>query len=200
MTNILVATRNRGKLRELQQIFAGLALTLLTLDDVGITTEIAETGTTYAENARLKAEGYLQLSGLPTIADDSGLEVAALKGAPGVYSARYGDVTGEAQNAYLLKQLEGFPFHERLARFVCVLALARPGGATVFVEGTWYGAIELAPRGTGGHGYDPIFYVVDADKTAAELTPTEKNALSHRGIAGREAREVLAQWLEKGLL
>lgn len=197
---LLIATRNAGKAREFAQIFADLALPLRTLADLGIDDEIAETGTTFAENARLKAEGYMHLSGLPTLADDSGLEVEALQGAPGVYSARYGGVTGAAQLDYLLKQLEGVPFHARLARFVCVIALARPGGETVFVEGTLPGVIEHAPRGTGGFGYDPLFYVLDDDKTLAEMPPERKNAISHRAAAAHQAREVLARWQAEGVL
>jgi XTP/dITP diphosphohydrolase len=197
---LLIATRNAGKAREFAQIFADLALPLRTLADLGIDDEIEETGSTFAENARLKAEGYMRLSGLPTLADDSGLEVEALQGAPGVYSARYGGVTGAAQLDYLLKQLEGVPLHARLARFVCVIALARPGGETAFVEGTLPGVIEHAPRGTGGFGYDPLFYVLDDDKTLAEMPPERKNAISHRAAAAHQAREVLARWQAEGVL
>ncbi|MCU0491912.1 MAG: XTP/dITP diphosphatase [Chloroflexaceae bacterium] len=194
MNTLLIATHNKGKLREFAQIFAGLDWQLRSLDDLGISEEIEETGTTFHENARLKAEGYMALSGLPTLADDSGLEVAALKGEPGVYSARYGGVTGPAQLEYLLKQLEGVPFHDRLARFVCVIALARPGAETEFVEGTLPGVIEFEPKGTGGFGYDPLFYVLDADMTLAEMPPERKNAMSHRAQAAQAAREVLAGW------
>lgn len=198
MSELLIATRNPGKLREFAQIFADLGLQLLTLADLGIEHEVEETGDTFYENARLKAEGYLELSGLPTLADDSGLEVAALNGAPGVHSAYYGGVKGPAQLDYLLKQMEGIPFHERLARFVCVIALARPGGETEFVEGTLPGVIELAPRGAEGFGYDPLFYVLDEDKTLAELSTTRKNQISHRAVAAREARPVLARWSAEG--
>jgi XTP/dITP diphosphohydrolase len=194
MTQLLIATHNPGKLREYAQIFAGIGLTLHTLDDVGITSEIEETGTTFIENARLKAEGYMQLSGLPTLADDSGLEVAVLNGAPGVYSARYGGVSGRAQLEYLLKQLDGVPFHARLARFVCVIALARPAGETEFVEGVLPGVIEFEPRGSGGFGYDPLFYVLDENCTMAELPPERKNEISHRAVAARQARPILERW------
>lgn len=200
MTHILIATRNPGKLREFAQIFADVGVGLRSLDDLGISTEVEETGTTFAENARLKAETYMHLSGMPALADDSGLEVAALNGEPGVYSARYGGVTGAAQLEYLLKKLEGVPFHARLARFVCVIALARPTGPTEFVEGTLPGVIEFAPRGTGGFGYDPIFYLLDEDKTLAELPPERKNAISHRAAAAREARAVLTRWQAEGFL
>lgn len=200
MTELLIATRNTGKLREFAQIFADRGLELRTLDDLGISNEIAETGETFTENARLKAEGYMQLSGLPTLADDSGLEVAALNGAPGVDSAHYGGVSGAAQLEYLLQQLAGVPFHARVARFVCVIALAHPRSATEFCEGTLPGVIELAPRGTGGFGYDPLFYVLDENQTLAELPAERKNAISHRAAAAREASVVLARWQASGLL
>ncbi len=194
MKELLIATHNAGKLSEFAQIFAGLPLTLRSLDDLGITTEIEENGTTFHENARLKAEGYMHLSGFPTLADDSGLEVAALNGAPGIYSARYGGVRGRAQLEYLLTQLEGVPFHARLARFFCVIALAHPHHPTEFVEGAVHGVIEFAPRGEGGFGYDPLFYLLDEDKTMAELPPERKNAISHRAVAARQARQLLERW------
>lgn len=199
MTDLLIATRNAGKLREFTAIFDGLGGSLRTLDDVGIADDVEETGSTFAENARMKAESYMRLSGLVTLADDSGLEVAALNGAPGIYSARYGGVQGQAQLDYLLTQLDGVPFHERVARFVCVIALSRPDGVTAYAEGTLPGVIEFAPRGTGGFGYDPLFYVLDEDKTLAELTPEQKNAISHRAQAAREARTLLLQWQSEGV-
>jgi XTP/dITP diphosphohydrolase len=200
MTELLIATHNPGKRREFLAIFDGLGLTLRTLDDVGVAEDIEETGETLIENARLKAEGYAALTGLPTLADDSGLEVAALNGAPGVYSARYGGVKGAAQLEYLLKQLEGVPWGARLARFVCVIGLKLPGRETEFVEGALPGVIELAPRGTGGFGYDPLFYLLDEDKTLAELPDEHKNRISHRAEAARAARTVLERWRDEGLL
>jgi XTP/dITP diphosphohydrolase len=200
MTELLIATHNPGKRREFLAIFDGLGLTLRTLDDVGVAEDIEETGETLIENARLKAEGYAALTGLPTLADDSGLEVAALNGAPGVYSARYGGVKGAAQLEYLLKQLEGVPWGARLARFVCVIGLKLPGRETEFVEGALPGVIELAPRGTGGFGYDPLFYLLDEDKTLAELPDEHKNRISHRAEAARAARTVLECWRDEGLL
>ncbi|MBX0327602.1 XTP/dITP diphosphatase [Oscillochloris sp. ZM17-4] len=194
MHELLIATHNPGKLREFAAIFAGLGLTLRTLDDLGITEDVEETGATFEENARLKAEGYAALSGLPTLADDSGLEVAALGGAPGVYSARYGGVKGAAQLQYLLDQMQDVPWHQRVARFVCVIALARPGHPTQFAQGTLSGVIELAPRGEGGFGYDPLFYLLDEDKTLAEVPAAHKNQISHRAEAARAARAILEQW------
>ncbi|MEI8308551.1 MAG: XTP/dITP diphosphatase [Chloroflexales bacterium] len=193
MQELLIATHNPGKLREFAAIFDGLGLALRTLDDLGISEDVEETGATFEENARLKAEGYLALSGMPTLADDSGLEVAALHGAPGVYSARYGGVKGVAQLQYLLDQMQDVPWHQRLARFVCVIALARPGQPTQIVQGTLSGVIELAPRGSGGFGYDPLFYVLDYDQTLAELPIETKNQISHRAEAARAARAILEQ-------
>lgn len=200
MAELLIATHNAGKAREFEAIFADLGLTLRTLDDLGITEDIEETGTTFEENARLKAEGYAKMSGLPTLADDSGLEVAALNGEPGVYSARYGGVKGEAQLRYLLSKLEGVPFHNRLARFVCTIALALPGYETEFVHGTLPGVIEFEPRGSNGFGYDPLFLIIDSNKTLAEMLPEEKNKISHRAQAAQAAREVLARWQAEGRL
>lgn len=195
MIEILLATHNPGKRQEYAAIFDGLDVKLITLDDAGITAEVEETGTTFEENARLKAESYMQISGLPTLADDSGLEIAILGGEPGIYSARYGGLSGRPQLDYLLSKLEGVPFHERLARFVCVIALARPNAETEFVEGMLHGVIETEPRGSGGFGYDPIFFSVDYNKTLAELSLEEKNAISHRSAAARAARPILARWL-----
>jgi XTP/dITP diphosphohydrolase len=200
MSKLLIATRNKGKSREFAALCADMGVTVCSLDDMGIADEVEETGSTFAENAQLKAESYMRLSQLPTLADDSGLEVAALGGAPGVYSARYGGVSGQAQLAYLLKQMEDVPFHERLARFVCVIALARPDGVVEFAEGTLAGVIELEPRGTGGFGYDPLFYVLDEDKTLAELPAERKNAISHRAMALREAHGILQRWQAEGWL
>ncbi|MEI7645258.1 MAG: RdgB/HAM1 family non-canonical purine NTP pyrophosphatase [Chloroflexales bacterium] len=194
MHELLIATHNPGKRREFAAIFDGLGLTLRTLDDLGIREDVEETGATFEQNARLKAEGYLALSGLPTLADDSGLEVAVLGGAPGVYSARYGGVQGPAQLQYLLDQMQDVPWHQRLARFVCVIALARPGQPTQFAHGALPGVIELAPRGSGGFGYDPLFYLLDYDQTVAELPAELKNQISHRAEAARMARTILEQW------
>lgn len=202
MPTLLIATTNRNKLREFGAIFGALPLDLRSLDDVGITTDVEETGATFAENARLKAEFYASQSGLATLADDSGLEVAALGGEPGVRSHRYAgpDATDADRNALVLKKLEGVPFHARLARFVCAIALAHPGGALEEVEGVLPGVIELAPRGENGFGYDPLFYVLDENATLAELPPERKNRISHRALAADAARAVLERWVAEGLL
>lgn len=202
MTTLLIATTNQNKLREYAAIFAGLPVQLRSLHDVGIDDDVEETGATFAENAQLKAEFYAMRSGLLTLADDSGLEVAALNGEPGVLSHRYAgpDATDADRNALLLAKLDGVPFHSRLARFVCVIALARSGGAVELVEGILPGVIEFAPRGNNGFGYDPLFYVLDENATLAELPLDRKNQISHRALAARQAREVLNRWAAEGVI
>src|SRR3712207_5112464 len=169
MTKLLIATSNRHKFEEFVDLLDDLPYQLVSLHDVGISQAVDETGDTFAANARLKAEFYSQHSGLLTLADDSGLEIAALGGAPGVHSARYGGVTGAAQLQRVLNQLEGRPFHERMARFVCVIAIAQPDGTIYFAEGTLPGVIDFEPKGTHGFGYDPLFYLLDRGVTLAEL-------------------------------
>jgi XTP/dITP diphosphohydrolase len=202
MTTLLIATTNQNKLREYAAIFGGLPLELRSLADVGITDDVEETGATFAENARLKAEFYAARSGLPALADDSGLEVAALGGEPGVRSARYAGpgATDAERNALLLTRLKDIPFHARLARFVCAIALARPHGEIELVEGVLPGVIDMEPRGSNGFGYDPLFYVLDEHKTLAELPIEHKNQISHRAIAARAARGVLDRWVAEGLM
>lgn len=197
MNELLIATTNAHKLEEYGVIFRGLPLTLRSLRDLGITDDVEETETTFAGNARLKAEYYAKRSGMLTLADDSGLEVFALNGEPGVYSARYaGPGASDADRINLvLKKLENVPFYQRLARFVCDIALAHPNGMLEIVEGVVPGVIETAPRGSNGFGYDPIFYVLDEDKTMAELSPERKSQISHRAIASQAARTVLERWL-----
>jgi XTP/dITP diphosphohydrolase len=202
MTTLLIATTNQNKLREYAAIFSGLPLELRSLADVGITDDVEETGATFAENARLKAEFYAARSGLPALADDSGLEVAALGGEPGVRSARYAGpgATDAERNVLLLTRLKDIPFHARLARFVCAIALARPHGEIELVEGVLPGVIDMEPRGSNGFGYDPLFYVLDEHKTLAELPIEHKNQISHRAIAARAARGVLDRWVAEQLI
>lgn len=198
---LLIGSNNAHKVDELRTMFDGLPLRLVTLRDLGIDHEVDETGATFEENARLKADQYAALSGLPTLADDSGLEVAYLDGAPGVYTARWAlPDPADPHRAYgrLLEQLKGVPFHNRIARFVCVIALARPGGATEIVEGALPGLIAEEPRGSYGFAYDPVFYLLDRDLHLAELPPEEKNAISHRAQAAAKARAVLERWLAEG--
>ncbi|MBT3390594.1 MAG: RdgB/HAM1 family non-canonical purine NTP pyrophosphatase [Chloroflexi bacterium] len=190
MPKLLIATSNRGKLEEIQALLADLPVILVTPADLGLKLHVEETGDTYAENAALKAQAYAQASGLPTLADDSGLEVAALDGAPGLYSARYApqeNATDADRRAYLLANLKGFsrPWD---ARFICVVALTYSGGDPVFYEGICPGEIIPEERGTNGFGYDPIFLVENTSLTMAELPMAEKNTLSHRARAVMAAR------------
>lgn len=192
---LLIATHNRGKLREYAELLQGLPFELVTLDDIGIPDEVAETGATLEENARLKAYAYARRSGLLTLADDSGLEVDALGGKPGVQSKRYAGngVTDAERNAFLLEQLRAVPAEQRGARFRCVIAIAEPNGVIQTSEGTCEGEIAYDARGTYGFGYDPIFVVKECGKRMAELTIEEKNRLSHRARAAKGAREILAR-------
>ncbi len=194
---LLIGTGNAGKLREFAELLADLPYTVVAPADLGIDEDVAETGATFAENALLKATWYARRSGLLTLADDSGLEVAALNGAPGVYSARFaGPGASDAErNALLLERLRDVPWHARLARFVCCIAIVAPDGRSETVTGVLSGVIERAPRGSGGFGYDPLFYLLDDDATLAEVPAARKNAISHRAQAAAAAREVLRRWM-----
>ena len=199
---LLVATANKGKVAEYGELLTGLDCTLLSLADVGITGAIDESGTTYQENARLKAVECAARSGLVTLADDSGLEVDALGGEPGVFSARYaGDNATDAERvAYLLSKLRGVPESERGARFVCVIAIAFPDGDVTYCHGECPGRIVTEPRGEKGFGYDPAFFVPELGRTMAELPPEVKNEISHRGRAAAKARDVLGRLIDAGRL
>jgi XTP/dITP diphosphohydrolase len=182
-----VASRNRKKLAELRRVLdaAGVSgLTLLSLDDVAPFDEAPETGATFEENALAKARDAFRATGIAAVADDSGLEVDALNGMPGVLSARWAGTHGEdgSNTALVLAQLRDVPDGRRGAAFVSACALVH-GADEVVVRGEWRGAIIRAPRGDGGFGYDPVFRPDDSDRTAAELTPAEKDAASHRGRA-----------------
>ena len=187
MKTLLIATRNPGKIREFRHLLAELPFELLGLEDFGIALEVEETGRTFEQNARLKAEGYAAVSGALTLADDSGLEVDALGGEPGVRSARYGGPgLGDAGRLdLLLKNMERVPGWRRKARFRAVIALAGPGerGILHIAQGVVEGAICHQPIGTGGFGYDPVFWLPDRAKTIAQLSQGEKNAISHRAKA-----------------
>jgi len=190
---IVLATRNAGKIKELNDLLAGFGLTVIGLDAFPQIGEIEETGTTFAENAALKARTVAQATGLVALADDSGLVVDALDGAPGVYSARFSDpgATDARNNEKLLRVLQGVPEQKRCCRFVSLVAAMAPNGAEIFAEGRWEGRVLTAPRGEGGFGYDPLFFDPELGKSAAELTREEKNARSHRG---RALRELLKDW------
>lgn len=193
---LLLATFNDGKLRELRGILSGIPYELVSLAELGITSEVEETGSTFAENAALKAREYARLSGLLTLADDSGLEVDALGRAPGVKSARYAGpgASDEDRYALLLRNLQGVPEEKRTARFRCVVAIATPEGEVRLAEGTVEGMIAEQPRGSHGFGYDPVFYIPELGVTMAELPPEKKNDISHRARAVRAARAILLAW------
>jgi XTP/dITP diphosphohydrolase len=193
MPKLLLATNNKGKAREYKSLLFGVPFELVTPAEMGITTEVAEMGKTFEENARLKATTLARESGLLTLADDSGLEVAALGGEPGTLSARYAGegASDEDRVNYLLAKLEGVPQERRQARFRCVIAIATSEGKVEICSGECDGFIALKPRGDKGFGYDPIFYLPELGKTMAELPPDEKNKISHRGRAAAKARVVL---------
>ena len=186
MVKLLVATNNLGKVREYEELLAGLPFEVTFPAQEGIALEVEESGATFEENARLKALAYARASGLPTLADDSGLEVDALGGAPGVRSARYAGPGASDVDRYqkLLDALAGVPEDQRTARFCCVVALAWPDGTVHTAEGRCEGQIGWAPRGEHGFGYDPVF-IVDGfgGLTMAELEPEVKNRISHRARA-----------------
>ncbi len=200
---LLVATRSLGKQREVRRILEGSGIEILFPDDAGIVPalveETLEVADTFAANARAKAEFFARQSGLPTVADDSGIEVLALGGEPGVKSRRWAGASGSesqidaANNALLLRRLAGAPESKRGARYRCVLVLYRtPRGFPETFEGACPGRILEAPQGTGGFGYDPLFYSTELGKSFGEASPAEKDAVSHRGRAFRALRDALS--------
>ncbi|MDA8443377.1 MAG: XTP/dITP diphosphatase [Peptococcaceae bacterium] len=197
---ILLATTNQGKVQELVHLLSPAAFTIKSLADFPQIGEIEETGTTFRENALIKARAACQETGLLTLADDSGLEVDALNGQPGVHSARYaGEPKDDSRNnAKLLAALQEIPTESRGARFKSVIAIVTPQGEEFTAEGVCEGAIGLEPKGTGGFGYDPLFYVSAYAKTFAELNLAQKNTVSHRGKALRAAADILDQLQQKG--
>ena len=189
LDKIVIATRNLGKVNEILDLFQSIKVPFGTLADHPETTDIEETGTTFAENAELKAAAYAGQTGHWCLADDSGLEVTALGGRPGVLSARYGgaDLSSPEKMNLLLNELAGLGDSARDARFVCVMALAdRPGRIRYSAEGECRGRIALAPRGNGGFGYDPIFIPEGFKQTFGELSPLAKNKISHRTAAAKK--------------
>lgn len=192
MKQVVIATKNKGKAKDFEALFHPLGYEVVTMFEVAPEMEIEETGTTFEENAVLKAETLAQALQTIVIADDSGLAVDALGGEPGVYSARYaGDHDDEANMIKVLEKLEGVPEEERTARFCCALAIAGPNIETTTVFGTCEGLILHEKRGTNGFGYDPIFYVPHLKRAMAELTPEEKGVISHRGNAIRKLADTL---------
>ncbi len=193
----VLATQNPKKLAELQSILADLGVEVVNEDALGVKIEVEETGETFTENARLKANAVMEATGLPTIADDSGLCVDALNGAPGVYSARYGGEGLDDKGRYtlLLSALRGQT--SRAAHFHTSVVCAFPNGDELTAEGDCHGAIAFAPMGEGGFGYDPVFLVPQLRKTFAQLTAEEKAAISHRGNALRAFRAALETYLKE---
>ncbi len=192
MRKVLLATRNKGKAREIKKILGSLPVQLLNLDDLKINTEVAETGSTFEENAVLKATKYAEIAGILTMAEDSGLEVDALAGEPGVLSARYCPGEDKDRTNLVLNNLKGVPPRKRTARFRCVVAIYEPKTKILKTcQGKMEGIITEAPRGGNGFGYDPIFYLPKFKKTNAEISMEEKNKISHRGGGFRKAKEII---------
>lgn len=197
---LLVATHNRGKVQEYAEMLADLEIEWLSLDDAGVKLDVAETGQTFRENAILKAQTYAKETGLLTLADDSGLEVDALGGEPGVFTARYGGagLTSEQRYQLLLRNMADIPLLERTARFRCVIALAGPDGALLGVsDGVCEGMIGETAVGEAGFGYDPVFYLPERGKTMAQLDSAAKHQISHRGRALRAIEPVLREALAR---
>ncbi len=195
---LLIATHNQGKVNEYRALLGGLPVELVSLDELGITEDVAETGETFHENAWLKAHAYSRLGGLLTLSDDSGLEVDALGGQPGVHSARYGGELCRSDGervSLLLSNLADVPWNRRTARFCCCIALCEPEGVEVSVVGSVAGMIQYEPRGTEGFGYDPVFFLPSFSRTLAELSLEEKNRVSHRADAAYRAMEALRRLL-----
>lgn len=199
MPQIVLATANPGKIAEIRQIMAGLPVDFLTREQLPVWPHIVEHGTTYLENALIKARALVELSGKPALADDSGIEIDALRGAPGVRSARFAgpratDIQNNLRMAYLLRNV---PVEQRGARYRCWAVLVTPGGAHVEAEGTCEGRIAPVPRGSGGFGYDPWFIPAGYSRTFGELPAELKHTISHRG---RALRRLTGQLKESGLL
>lgn len=195
---IVIATRNPGKAKEFAALFAKEGYQIKTLLDYPDLPDVEETGTTFEENARLKAETIAQLLQQPVLADDSGLVVDALNGMPGIFSARFAGErkSDAANNAKLLHELKNVPDEQRTAHFHCTLVFAAPQKESLVVEADWDGRIARIPQGDNGFGYDPLFIVPGYDKTSAELTSEEKNKISHRGMAVKELERTWKEWLE----
>ena len=193
MDKIIFATGNEGKMKEVRMILEDLGLPVLSLKDAGIAADVEENGTTFEENAQIKAKAIMEMTGALVLADDSGLEVDALDKEPGIYSARYmgHDTSYHIKNQNIIDRLEGKVGEERSARFVCAIAAAFPDGRVLITRGTMEGQIGYEEKGENGFGYDPIFYLPEYQCYSAELSLEEKNKLSHRGKALRLMKERL---------
>ena len=194
MKTLIFATGNQNKVREIREILSDFPdVDVITMKEAGISADIVENGSTFEENARIKAEEISRLSGKIVLSDDSGLEIDALNKEPGIYSARYmgEDTSYHIKNNALIERLDGVPDEKRTARFVCAAACAIPGRETLIVRGEMEGRIGYEEKGSNGFGYDPIFFLPEYGMTSAELSPEEKNRISHRGKALRAMRELL---------
>ena len=198
MKRIVLAPKNKGKIKEMRELLAPMNIEVLSLADFSPVDDAEENGATFAENAMLKARYYFAHTGTPCLADDSGLEVDALGGRPGVYSARYSgeNATDAANNAKVLREMEGIEKDKRTARFRCAMALVGEG-IELTTDGTCEGTLLTEERGQGGFGYDPIFYVPKFDRTLAEMSSEEKNSISHRGAAVRKMADLIAEMMAK---
>ena len=193
MQKIIIATTNEGKMKEVRALLAHKDVEIMSMKEAGIDIDIEENGTTFEENAAIKAGTVRDHTGCLCLSDDSGLVIDCLNGEPGIYSARYlgHDTPYEEKNRMIIERLKDVPEEKRTARFVCAVAAAFPDGRVITVKDTMEGRIAFAPAGNGGFGYDPIFFFPPAGKTSAELTPEEKNAVSHRGKALRKMVAIL---------
>ena len=192
---IIFASNNAGKIREVKEIMADYGKEILSLKEAGIDLDVEENGTTFAENALIKCRAVHELTGAMVMADDSGLSIDAFDGGPGVYSARFlgHETPYDIKNNIILEKMQGLEGQARACRYVCAIAAVLPDGKELVTEKTCEGLIAQAPAGQGGFGYDPIFYVPMYGRTMAELTPDEKNAISHRGLALRSMRKMLEE-------
>ena len=197
---VVLASKNKHKVVEISRIMEKLDIQLVLQSDLGVDIDVEETGTTFEENSFQKAEAVMKATGLPALADDSGIAVDALNGEPGIYSARYmgEDTSYRIKNANLVERLNGVPDEKRTARFVCAISAALPGGTILRSRGTIEGRIGYEERGENGFGYDPIFYLPEYGCSTAELDPATKNRLSHRGKALEAIKEQLRPFLEEG--
>lgn len=193
MSKLLLATNNQGKIHEFRNLLKDCGVELITPSQLNLKLDVREDGRTYEENARFKAEAFASISGLLTLADDSGLEVDALNGEPGIRSSRYAGVGARDSDkvVYLLSKLKDIPLEKRTAHFCCVIALVYPQGKLEYFKGSCDGLITIQPRGANGFGYDPIFLFPDLNKTMAELTEEVKNKMSHRARAAQKTCLVL---------
>ncbi len=193
---LIAATKNKGKLEEIVQLLAHLPFDVISMTQAGVEDDIEENGSTFEENALIKAKNVWEITGDTVLADDSGLEVDFLDGAPGIYSARYAGegATDAEKNRKLLDALRNVPADKRTARFVCVIAVIFPDGGSITVRGTCEGMIAFEPAGDNGFGYDPLFFVPEIGKTVAQMSAALKNSISHRGNALRKITEQLEKF------